>query len=495
MRCSRLDHDRKRARDCPWLPDPKASVVSQLWLGVHFPSLSLEVCLRQLATDATDIVAVLVEDSRVIATNDVADAAGIMSGCSLATAVGICSELASFPRDAPAEEARLCLLAEMALRFTSHISLAEPDGLRLEVGRSLRLFGGLGTLCDEVESLYRELGHDVQLGVAETPLAAEVLARAGEKTLEDVLLVRTHLAPDAVERFSNMGIARLGQVLSLPGAELSRRFDPALLEYLDRLVGKSPDPQDILVPTETFASAVHLVSSVEDGNALLFPVRRLAGELASWLAARRLGATGIVWTFTALHGEEASLAVRFARARSGAETLFDHTRLRFEGFRPPSEVMSVSLRSESLRPLTAATRPLLPEAPGTGIHGDSTALELVDRLTARLGEEALSGIRTVDDHRPERAWHMEHPQTRRGNRQRAQGELPVRPIWLLPTPVPIRVEDFTLLGECERIETGWWDGAVARDYFVATTSDGRQCWLFRESKSEKESWFLHGYFA
>ena len=465
--------------------------MSQLWLGVHFPNLGLEVCLRQLATDATDIVAVLVEDSRVMATNDVAVAAGIMPGCSLATAVGICSELASFPRDAPAEEARLRLLAEMALRFTSHISLAEPDGLRLEVGRSLRLFGGLEALCDEVELLYRELGHDVRLGVADTPLAAEVLARAGKKTLEEVPLVRTHLAPDAVERFSNMGITRLGQVLALPGAELGRRFDPALLEYLDRLVGRAPDPQDILVPTETFASVVHLVSSVEDGNALLFPVRRLAGELASWLAARRLGATEIVWTFTALHGEEASLAVRFARARNDAETLFDHTRLRFEGFRPPSEVMSVSLRAESLCLLKAATRPLLPEVPGAGIGGDSSALELVDRLAARLGDEALSGIRTVDDHRPERAWRREQPQSRRGNRQRAQGELPVRPIWLLPTPAPIRVEDFTRLGECERIETGWWDGAVARDYFVAIACDGRLCWLFHE----KNSWFLHGYFA
>ena len=476
---------------CP----PYAPQGALLWLGVHFPSLGLEVCLRQLASDATDIVAVLVEDSRVITTNDVAVAAGIMPGCSLATAVGICSELVSFPRDVPAEETRLRLLAEMALRFTSHISLAEPDGLRLEVGRSLRLFGGLEALCGEVESLYRELGHDVRLGVADTPLAAEVLARAGKKTLEEVPLVRTHLSPDAVERFSNMGITRLGQVLALPGAELGQRFDPALLEYLDRLVGRAPDPQDILVPTETFASVVHLVSSVEDGNALLFPVRRLAGELASWLAARRLGATEIVWTFTALHGEEASLAVRFARARSDAETLFDHTRLRFEGFRPPSEVMSVSLRAESLRLLKAATRSLLPEVPGAGIGGDSSALELVDRLAARLGEEALSGIRAVDDHRPERAWAMEHPQARRGNRQRVQGELPVRPIWLLPKPAPVRAEDFTRLGECERIETGWWDGAVARDYFVATTCDGRLCWLFRESKLEKESWFLHGYFA
>ncbi len=471
-------------------------MANERWLGVHFPRLKLEVCIRRLTGDA-EVPVVLVEDGKVLALNDAALAAGVLPGSSQATAVGICADIVCCRRDASAEDARLGLLAELAWRFTSHVSLAEADGLLLEVGRSLRLFGGLAALCEEVEVLYRGLGHELRLAAADTPLAATVLARAGTSSLQTVPLACTHLEPDAIERFANMGIMSLGQVLALPAAELGQRFDPELLAYLDRLVGRVPDPQDLLVPTETFASVVHLVSSVQDGNALLFPVRRLAGELASWLASRRLGASEIVWTFTALHGEEASLAVRFARPRSDAGALFDHTRLSFEGFRPPSEVMSVSLKAESLRLLKAVTRSLLPEVPGAGIHADSVALELVDRLAARLGEDALHGIRMADDHRPERAWSIRHVRQMHGKGGRPrQGTLPVRPIWLMPTPEPVRRGDFTLLGECERIETGWWDGAVARDYFVATARDGRQCWLFREEKGdEKERWFLHGYFA
>ena len=305
-------------------------MASERWLGVHFPLLKLEVCIRRLTGDA-EVPVALIEDGKALAVNDVAAAAGILPGCSQATAAGICSDIVCLQRDAPAEDACLSFLAELAWRFTSHVSLAEPDGLRLEVGRSLRLFGGLAALCGEVEELYRGLGHELRLAVADTPLAATVLARAGTSSLQTVPLACTHLEPDAIERFANMGIESLGQVLALPAAELGQRFDPELLAYLDRLVGRLPDPQDLLVPTETFASTLHLVSSVQDGNALLFPVRRLAGELASWLASRRLGASEIVWTFTALHGEEASLAVRFARPRSDAGALFDHTRLRFEG--------------------------------------------------------------------------------------------------------------------------------------------------------------------
>jgi protein ImuB len=52
-----------------------------------------------------------------------------------------------------------------------------------------------------------------------------------------------------------------------------------------------------------------------------------------------------------------------------------------------------------------------------------------------------------------------------------------------------------LLGEAERIETGWWDGAeVARDYYIAVDARGARLWVFRERESPHR-WFLHGVFG
>ncbi|MFZ1869739.1 MAG: hypothetical protein WAU49_14755 [Steroidobacteraceae bacterium] len=52
-----------------------------------------------------------------------------------------------------------------------------------------------------------------------------------------------------------------------------------------------------------------------------------------------------------------------------------------------------------------------------------------------------------------------------------------------------------MLGEAERIETGWWDGGeIARDYYTAVDIGGARLWVFRERESPHR-WFLHGVFG
>ena len=82
----------------------------------------------------------------------------------------------------------------------------------------------------------------------------------------------------------------------------------------------------------------------------------------------------------------------------------------------------------------------------------------------------------------------------------------LRPLWFFDPPRPVRIRRFRLLAGPERIESGWWDDAVARDYYVALGEDGAQCWLFHtrgnarpqrrgvDSPSD-DGWFLHGYFS
>jgi protein ImuB len=52
-----------------------------------------------------------------------------------------------------------------------------------------------------------------------------------------------------------------------------------------------------------------------------------------------------------------------------------------------------------------------------------------------------------------------------------------------------------LLGDPERIETGWWDGIeIARDYYTAIDIHGVRLWIFRE-RAAPHRWFLHGVFG
>jgi protein ImuB len=87
-------------------------------------------------------------------------------------------------------------------------------------------------------------------------------------------------------------------------------------------------------------------------------------------------------------------------------------------------------------------------------------------------------------------------------------------VWLLPEPVPLperhslplhEGRPLQLLCGPERLESGWWDGALAtRDYFVAQAADGALVWIFRTRLAAPEApladdaeagWFLHGRFG
>jgi protein ImuB len=183
----------------------------------------------------------------------------------------------------------------------------------------------------------------------------------------------------------------------------------------------------------------------------------------------------------------------------------------------PEPVRACELRSSSLvkRVLTSNSvwQP--------GEHGGSAgaeAPELIERLRARLGPEAVYGLQVLPGHRPENAWarsHIQGPSAGHGWRAglRLQGrydeEAPVpwpafrRPLWLLPIPkllserdgLPRRRGPLRLVSEPERIETGWWDGGdIARDYYTAIDLHGVRLWIFRE-RVAPHRWFLHGVYG
>lgn len=77
-----------------------------------------------------------------------------------------------------AEQAALEALAAWCSQFTSLVSLAPPDDLLLEIGRSLALFHGLEGLVRHIHAGVSEIGYQAILAIAPTPLAAIFFVRA-----------------------------------------------------------------------------------------------------------------------------------------------------------------------------------------------------------------------------------------------------------------------------------------------------------------------------
>ena len=475
--------------------------MNAVWLAAHLPTLGFEIHAGADPTAPT----VLIEDSRVVQANALAQEAGIEAGETLATAHSIVAGLDYHQRDAQAECERLAWLGLVGYRFSPRVSLAPPADLLIEVRGSLRLFGGLAALTEELAVRLRRQGHAAHIAAAETPLAAQLLARAGfeglpgdaGRALRRVPLECADFSAKELERLENMGFHRFEALLDLPAAELAQRFDARMVDYLARLTGLEADPREFIEPPERFRSSVHLLESVDDKDALLFPMRRLAAELADWLVARRFGTELLLWEFQTLRGTRASLAVRFADPTRNAATFLALSKLRLERAELPDEVMSISLRADLVMPFEPAGADLFDRREGLS----ASRTELIDQLAARLGQEAIRILTIRDDHRPECAWESLPPRQRRQRTRqpiaRRENTANRRPLWLVAEPKPIAIAQFELLAGPERIETGWWDGGACRDYFVALSQTGAQCWLFcdRHGQDGHEQWHLHGYFA
>lgn len=467
-----------------------------LWMALCLPSLALEARLRGHARSEAEPWAIA-EKRAVFACNASAGALGVRPGMGLAAAWAIAPGLQTLERDAGAERRTLEAIAAWLCRFTPGISLEPPQGVLAEIEGSLRLFGGLERLARNVRSGLAGMGFASRLAAAPTARGAWWLALAGiEALIEEPAQLPPALAalpmealdcgPAALELLGRLGIATLGELMRLPREGLAHRFGPALLEDLDRALGRFPEPRAFFVPPACFSARLELPAQVSEAGAVLFAARRLLVELEGFLAARHAGVRRF-WLDLVHHGHAPSeVEVNLAAPGRGTEhfTRLLHERLDVLALAAP--VQAVGLRATDLTPLPGVTAGLFREARADGEEW----LRVVERLQARFGGEAVHGLALRAEHRPELAWQAVAAGARLIRAETAPGP---RPLWLLDPPRRIEEGGFVLLAGPERIESGWWDGGEAkRDYFIARIGNASLVWVYRECAG---GWFLHGIFA
>lgn len=475
------------------------------WLAIHLPVLALEVYSRALEVEKPLAVSRRGKVERILLCNCSAEARGVRPGQPLGGALALAADLCVLPRKPDAERFALERLAAWCGRFSSQISLEPPQALVLEAARSLRLFGGAKALVDRVAGGVSELGYRACCCLAPTPGGALVLAACGEQGVvpdgDALRMDLSRLPPAALnldERtladLDRMGLRQVGDLLRLPRAGLAERLGLEQIRHLERLLGEVSDPRLPFEPPARYRGRIELPAELLQADALVFPCRRLLGELAGFLTGRQGGVQRLQWRLR--HGEDLEdtcFTLGTARPERDPGRWLDLLRERLERLTLPAPVRAVALDAADIRPLTPRSLELFP-----GLEGSqSPDPDLLDRLRARLGGKAVRGIALAADHRPERAWRWCAPGQAGDGRGRAD-----RPLWLFPEPLRMETRnrrpwwdgELALGRERERIETGWWDGfEVARDYFVATTQRGERMWVYREIGGQRR-WFLHGLF-
>ncbi|MGZ5083879.1 MAG: Y-family DNA polymerase, partial [Usitatibacter sp.] len=264
-----------------------------LWIALELPSLPLQVAERAGESREPLVISEGPAQRPLVAcANAAARAAGVREGQAVAAAKALASGLRVVPRDEKAERETLECLAAWAGQFTPMVSL-DGQGIVLEIESTLRLFEGHAKLTGAIRRGLREMGLHATLGIAPTPLAARVFARAEARGLQvrgciALAELRERLAelplflldwPETtLARLTDLGVLRLRDMMALPAEGIAKRFGPGIVASLDRLAGRIADPREPYAPPARFRSRLELPAEAEGVEALLFPLRpMLAG--------------------------------------------------------------------------------------------------------------------------------------------------------------------------------------------------------------------------
>ncbi len=486
---------------------------------------------------------------RITQADAAAQALGVQPGMKRATALALAPELLVGQADAARDAAALLAAAHVALAFTPEVVLANENTVLMQVQASLRLFGGLQALLlrlrADLAALWPPVGHAVQLAAAPTAVGGALLAHwaaAGAPAMDglhgphttnlEALVQLLDQAPldllaaghEHALKVQGMGLASVGELRRLPRAGLARRFGAEILLDLDKALGLAPDPRAWLALPATFEARLELAHRADTSAQVLTAAALLLARLVAWAQARqvRIVAFSLQMRHEARHGQRAGEAASLLRVEMAEPTLdAGHLQLllreRLAAFVLPAPTLELRLFCSETRASAVPNGELFParQAQALGLA------RLLERLRARLGEQGVQSLQAFADHRPERASPTaalapaqpgsSAASTTPTTLKLGHSTLPLhQPLWLLPEPLALAQrgarplwegQPLRLLSGPQRIETGWWDGALAaRDYYIAMAPGGALLWLWRQRLAPGQAgapaaWMLQGRFA
>lgn len=382
------------------------------WVCIVFPQLALDGVQRVHPEPEQPLVLLAgTPQRRLLQTvNDAARALGLRPGQSLTAAHALVKTFASAEYDPAEIERYQQFLAAWAYQFSSQVSLYYPRVLLFEIESSLGLFGPWSRFEARLRKELTELGFRHRIVAAPNPAAARVLANIYDglavqddglmQALAPLPIDRAGLDPQAATALSRMGLRTLAQVQALPRHTLARRFEAGLLKHLDALAGQRPLALAFYQPPDRFDVRIELNFDVQSHQALLFPLRRLTGDLSAFLCGRDSGVQRFDLHLEHAQAPDSVIKVGLLSAEREPAMLFELARGRLEQVQVTSPVRGFRLVAQDLPVFVPQRQDLFDDRPQQTLPWE----QLRERLRARLGDEAVQGLRFHADHRPECAW-------------------------------------------------------------------------------------------
>ncbi len=350
----------------------------------------------------------------------------------------------------------------------------------------------------------------------EAPTETARIAPPGQTyaALTSLPIVCLRLEPTIVAQLNRLGLRRVGDVLDQPRAALARRFGRGLVLRLDQAMGSAPEPVSPTRTPDHFAVRLTLPEPIGLMEDLLAALDRMLPRLCARLGDRGKGARVLRLEVQRIDQEAEVVEVTLARASRDPHRMRPLLEMKLEGIDAGFGIDLLRLEAARVEPLYARNQVGHAEAGATARSG--AALEdLLGRLGARIGMEALSRYHPVETHIPEKTAQM---QAAAWSEPAKSWPRPARPrpllVWapelVMAPETPKLADAFRWRGRSwqpaqlqgpERIAPEWWLDdpnwrSGVRDYWVVVTACGCRLWMFfAHGAQTSRGWRCQGSFG
>jgi protein ImuB len=482
---------------------------NELWLAVYLPKLALEVVTQNKSLKSYALVEEVRGKQFIHTASHLAEDSGVVAGMPLNAAYLLCSNLQTEDINEFSQQQRLQQLANWALQYSPRVSLEPPCSFILEVRGSVQYFGSLEIIQEKIaEALKNKWQHEYHLAISPTPAASLLFARSSNKiTVNNISDLRSALGDLSINllpldgkrkrQLSKIGVRILRDLWRLPAAELSRRLGVDFTDYLDSVLGSSSSPLINYQPPSRFET-IYDIGCELDNYQLLLPVAdKLLNNLSDFLRRNDVYTSSFIFYFQHQQHIPTSIKIDLRQKLHDPKHFRMLLKTKVSQMTLPASVFSIKLIAETLHVYDTQTSDLFPAYNHT-LDIDKNIECLLEQLYTRLGYDAVTGLITHEDHRPEFAYKNSQP----GLRKHAEITKP-RPFWLLSSPRRLFEKNNQLYYKSvirfsmgpERIEAGWWDHAdICRDYYIGIDEIAGSLWLYHDLK-DRQKWYLHGLFG
>ena len=289
----------------------------RVFLAVHLPKLSLEVFLPRWLPEPASGSAVLEKDKVVVA-DRAARMAGVHPGMKRGGVTTLSPETKMYERDFVRETAAQREVGMALMRFSPDVALLDEATVIVEVGASLRLFGGLLSLCRQAKAMLATLGLTARISAAPTGQGAWLLAKHGRANAgaycssprSSACCYRCPCSRCRKSVRSPTGLPGLAARRSLTYAVCLAPVCSAAAANICwiRWIALSAPRRSCSTGSSlppTFSARIELPDRLEHADGALFAAHRLIVQLCGWLCAKQLAVTALTLSIEHERGRQA----------------------------------------------------------------------------------------------------------------------------------------------------------------------------------------------